>query len=255
MSHRLLTTLPVVASGSVPLVLPQVASATLLLDLRASQLVLNDGDPVSTWADASGLGHDFTRGAGSLGLIKNTVAGHPEVQFNIGSLTNDWMLGSDFADNLSTFAVFLCLRTLADTNPPSVSQSWPIISKMNNEGDGAGWIAEGVNIQFWFQDAGGNHVDSQSFLTNDYPVKSMERTATVINVYTNGSLDDALIGSVRFSDFSNTEPVRIGATGSLLGDEFVSMALRAALIYRIDNFTNWDLTDRAAINAWLATNT
>src|SRR6185436_20337393 len=39
--------------------LPQVSSATLLLDLEADTLLLSEGDPVSLWEDQSGNGNDF----------------------------------------------------------------------------------------------------------------------------------------------------------------------------------------------------
>ena len=58
--------------------LPTVPAGTALLGLLAKDFAaLADGASIGdTWAEHSGLGHDFTRGAGATGLLKQTAGGH-----------------------------------------------------------------------------------------------------------------------------------------------------------------------------------
>lgn len=67
---------------------------SLLLWLRADSLALNDGDPVSTWADRSGKAHNATAAGGVRPIYHTTVTeltSYPIVQFDG---TDDVMTGA-----------------------------------------------------------------------------------------------------------------------------------------------------------------
>ncbi len=83
-----------------------------LLDLQADTLALADNDPVSTWADQSGQNHDFTQ-TGTARPTKQTVSGYPVVSFDG---INNLMVGSNFADGLDSFTVFVLCNLNSSTN-------------------------------------------------------------------------------------------------------------------------------------------
>lgn len=85
--------------------LPQVASATLLcgLDALTDIVLLADGDPISTWADQSGNGNNFTQ-TGIARPTKQTVGGYAAV---VPDGVDDWMDGGNFAENLDVFSIII----------------------------------------------------------------------------------------------------------------------------------------------------
>jgi hypothetical protein len=218
-----------------------------LLDLEADTLVLSNGDPVSVWADQSVDGNDFTQsGAARPVYVEDFGDGYPTVYFESGT----WMLGANIFDNCESFTVFLVLKSLSDTTPANANAGFPIISKLNNTGDGAGWIIEGiVTPNIWLQDAGGNHTDVQRPTGNVVgKVLAFEKTAIQLNIYMNGTLSNNSSGVVRIPDFSNSEPLRINATGDLVNDQYTQFDMCALRIIA----PALDATARAAVEAELA---
>lgn len=240
--------------------LPDVSGSTALLALLASDFSgLTDDVGIGTaWNDHSAIGNNFALGAGSLQPTKTTVGGKTRVQFDYGQ----WMQGPNFADSLSMFAVFIVADwPNHDTTPPNTNAVWPMITKISNQGDGAGWMIDGsqtggnIRPDSFFQDAGGNHFDGQPYfdpiLTT--AVYVMERDGTNINIYIDGVL--TTVKEITFTDYSNSEPVRINVTGDITNDGYTVFTVGAFLIYQITNLNVWQSTDRAAITAWLAANT
>jgi len=240
-----------------PLVLPQVASATLLLDLQADTLALADNDPVSTWADQSGNGHDFTQ-TGDARPLKQTISGIP---FVVGDGVNDWMDGGNFADNLSDFAVIILQR-----KPNSGGAS--IISKLDVDVD---WGYNGWNIGRSDDSSlfAGTGVDyrqqimnpSVSDAINDIRIWSFEKHASNdaddFHIYRNGvNVDGDTLNSTGdpIATFTNAVNVKLFVEGGVNGVDdagFCKTPLAAVLIYQITNLDNW-AADRAAVEAWLA---
>src|SRR5687768_11145672 len=90
--------------------------AGLKLWLKADAITgLADGDPVTTWADSSGEGNDFTQGtAGNKPIYKTSILfGLPVVRFDG---TDDVLLGGDLsADFPSAATLFVLFKPNSDT--------------------------------------------------------------------------------------------------------------------------------------------
>jgi hypothetical protein len=107
---------PIVMSGAVPAapawVPTDIAGCKLWLD--ASQIVgLSDGDPVGTWADASGLGNNFSQSteASKPAYKINILNGLPSVR----SASNDFMTSTASGliavpANTNSFTVFMVYK-------------------------------------------------------------------------------------------------------------------------------------------------
>jgi hypothetical protein len=225
--------------------LPQVASATLLLDLEADTLSLSDGDPVSTWADQSGNGHDFTQ-TGNARPTKQTVSSYPAVVFDG---VDDWMDGANFADNLDSFAVF----TVAIPRAGIGNQAYYVAKSPDNN---MGWFFDNHGSQFFWQDLIG---DNYYFIYYDnlpnFDIKIVscaeKLSATSGHIYINGdNTNELFFGNGTSIDFSNSANVTLGLLREG-GQSFPSVDLLAVLIYQITDIANW-ATDRAAIISWLA---
>lgn len=224
--------------------LPDVASSTLLLSLQADALSLSDGAAVSTWPDLSGQGHTFTQ-TGVARPTKQTISGYPAVVFDG---VDDWMDGGNFADNLSSFTVFVVYRQDSE----SASTYHPLITKADNILTAAGWAIsnEGFNMQA--QEAGGSVFSGRiagGFVgLADFHVRTYEFVSkNNVHFYVDSaSDDDATFGTGGVANMSTTTTVRLAALGdlSLL---FQEMSLRAAMIYSPAP----SATDRTAIEAWL----
>lgn len=231
--------------GGGGLELPQVASATLLLDLQADTLMLADGDSVSIWADQSGNGHDFTQ-TGDAGPDVQTIDGYKAVVFDG---IDDFMNGGEFADNLpEPFAVFTIAKyTGGDSNNN-------LISKLNFM-TYKGWAVQAWGAALYVgDDSGSNFVNvtnaaSANFDSFEVRTAELDIFAThEAHVYINGDSSgesDYSVGTVL--DYSVNDPVLIGVDDGI----FSNIAIQAILIYQITDLDNWP-TDRAAIEAWLA---
>jgi hypothetical protein len=89
-----------------------------LLDLQADTLALNDGDPVSTWPDASGNGYDFTQSGSARPAYAADYNDHPSVFFNSPNNEPQWLLGQNWAtlDDMDSFSVFVVCSTDQNAN-------------------------------------------------------------------------------------------------------------------------------------------
>lgn len=226
-------------------VLPQVPSATLILDLEADTLVLSDGDPVSTWADQSGNGNDFTQ-AGGARPTKQTIGGYSAVTFDG---VDDWMDGGNAADNLPGFAVFVVVQVVTETG-----SNW--VSKYESGVSGApGWVIEGWQNEFIVTQDNSNYIDLATEPFIDDGVKGIACgefiDSTHYHAYTNG------VENVRFDGSAGTVANFSTAIHTVLATDipnhfgYSNVNMYAVLIYQITDPANW-ATDRAAITAWLA---
>ena len=199
---------------------------------------------VTTWADQSGNGRDFTQ-SGTARPIKQTISGYPALVFDNA---NDWMLGPNFADNLASFTVF----TIARSNIPAGGDI--IISKVVETFVNSGWAVDAFGAEIYVGQNDTNFLDANNDLSNTNILKV--RTAEFLSisalphVYINGSNlgeSNEIVGTP--TTYTNTEPVRLGVTGATLpGGVFYSGILRAVMIYSPAP----NAADRAAIEAWLA---
>ncbi len=83
----------------------------LFLNLQADALVLNDGDPVGTWADASGGAHDFTEATNKPTYHTNMFGTVPGVTFDG---TNDCLACSAIdLSNWTGATLYMVMKTAA----------------------------------------------------------------------------------------------------------------------------------------------
>lgn len=254
---------PAQGGGNVP-ALPDVASSTRFLDLQADAseiATLSDGTPIpTTWHDASGLGHDFTRGVAdgvrptSTGLTKQTdTNGKPYIQFNG---TDDWMLGPDFADNLPSFTLFI----VALTSNQYMLFSKIIVDYVNISSIYSGWSVlngfSGVGFQFYDHD--GTHFAGQdSVQTVNVHLLTVELVSlSEAHVYLEGVRDDFFTnppigGQLPVTNYHTTARTMLGMEDGPNGVDdsgFCAQALYAVMLYTPAP----NPTDRAAIEGWLA---
>jgi len=232
--------------------LPQVASATLLLDLEADTLTVGDGNPASPWLDQSGNSRDFT---GNRVFHSDVDGGYVD-----GNGEDQSMTGLDFGDDLDKFAVFVVLKDLG-WGGHLLDKLWA--SEDNNSYKGIEIISfDGAKVSFLLFDQDGvtsggiqtiDPITQPSVLT--FEKVSNDAFSDGLRIYVDDVLQDVDVngGGVPVS-FSTTEPWRIGLCGGPGGETdagFSPHAGRAYLIYQITDLDNW-ATDRAAITAWLA---
>lgn len=223
---------------------PTPPGPVMLLDLEADTLVLSDGDPVALWADQSGNSNDFTQ-SGDARPTKQTVDNYSVISFDG---LDDWMLGSNFADNLSSFTFVVVANRAIE------------LSKIGNNGcddpGSTGWDGSGGQFNIWTDS---NNGILQATNHNPGGVKGIISydmvSAAELHCYFNGALDDfyqnggSVIGS-GVSGFGNTEPVRLGIDGAAGDcDNFSFGNLYAVRIYA----PALSSTERAAVEAELAT--
>ncbi len=204
-----------------------------LLDLQADTLALNDGDPVSTWADQSGNSRDFTQ-TGDARPSYSYNSGNPFVYFDGNS---KWMevsaLKSAAFDNLSSFAVFM---SFINTGEVARASGNVLIGKINNIGSGAGWLcgAAGTNTMLT-QESGGS---VYSYLSDNIPIPTNSFTYTALftdrndfSLYINGVKPDQTMHIAAVADMSNAETLRLGTDALDSGDSFSIMSPGYCLIY------------------------
>jgi hypothetical protein len=233
--------------------LPDVASATRLLDVRANALVLSDGDPVSPWANAGTLGGSFTQ-TGSARPLKQTIGGYPVVVFDG---VDDWMgLGateSAALDNLDSFAVFF----VGAADPITPSSVGDLVSKSGAPGDTPAanqWALYSWGGILYIQE-GANGVQAGTYTDvsgGDMHVICGEVVSrSELHLYINGAIitdADDTWGEDGVSNYGNATPVVIGGDTYGLNNGIY----RAVLGYQITDYTAWNAGDRAAITAMLA---
>lgn len=225
---------PVNGWGSAP-----APVAPLILDLQADQLALSDNAPVSTWNDLSGYGHNFTQvGNARPTFVAADERGYPAIYFDG---IDDWMHGSDFADNLDNFTVIM----VGDAGPAMT------ITKMNNKSTGAGWAFYAGGTIGLIQEAGGNNWIEKDAI--DYPILfSLVSTLQVvskseIHLYLNGSaVYEVDFSNPPIGDYSSSESICLGVFSSLA--VFNEGYINAVRIYT----PALDAASRAAVEAELA---
>ena len=112
--------------------------AGLKLWLKADSLVLSDNDPVSTWADSSGLGNNVTGAGGARPLYKTNIQnGLPAIRFDG---TDDTLTGTFTITHGDGFAVcnFNSAGNFPDYNGLYITQGGTLISDNFFGGDGSG---------------------------------------------------------------------------------------------------------------------
>jgi hypothetical protein len=218
--------------GAAGLSLPQVASATLLLDLEADTLALSDGALVSAWADQSGNGHNFTQ-SGSARPAFHTDGNGGYVEFDG---VDDYLEGSNFADNLADFAIFVV---------GSANGSEVLLSKE----DAAFTSGYEFNLEQLYIYGGGSSnstagaAPSNTFAIINGQIQGRQNTDFFVN-----GVDQEDPGSTLIASYSVSAPVRLAVYGDLFAE---ASKMKSVLIYQITDVVNWP-TDRAAITTWLA---
>lgn len=123
--------------GNGGVVLPQVASASLLLNLQSDSLSLNNNDLISVWPDLSGNGIDFSASGTQRPTFLSNYVGYPAVWFNnpFEGGNNVWMEApnADFADNLPSFSVFSIAFATGDNDQL-------LLMKNQDSSTNRGWI-------------------------------------------------------------------------------------------------------------------
>jgi hypothetical protein len=212
-----------------------------LLDLQADALALSDGDPVSTWADQSSAGHNFTQ-TGDARPAKQTVGGYAAVVFDG---VEDYLIGSDFADNPAQLGAMVAYKGV------------PLVSKADyNTLTQVGWQIEGGTSrdpEFIFADLDGNYVDVYGPSHDpraDFYVTSVVMTgksADDVSCYAN-----SIIGTYKDSGGTivniSTSGVSITIGASNVPDNFSAGQYRAVMLFQLPP----NATNRAALEARLA---
>lgn len=228
-------------------VLPQVASATLLLNLQANTLELSDGDPVSLWADQSGNGHDFTQTGDACPSYDSAV---PSVD---GDGIDDWMEGGtgEWCDDLDSFALFIVDVRQLDSLQKTV------LAKINNFGTGSGFFMSGNNdpVLLLQDDGGNNYVFLECGLDREIGEKGIitfqvnGRSAEQIKFFYNNAEQtpsDSSAGTLL--SYASPDHVLMGRETNADDNGYMSEYISALLFYTPAP----NATDRAAIIAWLA---
>lgn len=257
-----------IVAGSVPVsapILPDVASATRILDLQSDTLALGNGDPVGTWADASGQGHDFTQSGAARPTFVANIEGTPAVYFFSGppDYPQCWMESTavDFADNLASFAVYFVARQ----DGPNINGS-TLLAKLDNDFPSSiGWVSiladngPAAYIDFVV----GEQLEPQPYIAVDnsrvvgpspfaFIVATSELLSPILaNSFINGDNSSQNLTSAGTPPlpYSNDDPIRLGGSLHDINDwTTFSGWVKAILIYSPAP----NASDRAAIEAWLA---
>lgn len=218
-------------------------SATVEGGLSYNIIPQSDTARVTTWIDQSSGAHNFTQ-SGTARPSKQTIGGYPAIIFDG---VNDWMLGSDFADNLASFTIFAVYETIT---------SKIVIGKALNDDSAAGWSLRSTRAVLYLQTDGGSAfidtaLDSSTLLLGDPHLVVVQWDApgppTIRVDGTVPAQTPDSFGTV--DDFSNAENVILGSFVDTGYNGVWEGHLYAAMIYTPAP----NASDRAAIEAWLAT--
>lgn len=233
-----------IPGGGGGVTLPDVSSATRLLDLQADALALADGDPVSTWADASGLARDFTQSGAARPIYHANDGGFPSVDLHPN--IELWMLGPDIANDSDSMTIFIVSAyTAAGVNFG--------LSKILDGNSDAGWYIYSAGSYITLQDTGDNNqADVYGAISNveNFHVLTYElaNRSIPLKLYQDSILNADGDAPPSFS-YSNAQPLRLGIRGDMIGVGAINgLKFRAVMIYEPAP----NATDRAAIEAWLA---
>lgn len=202
---------------------------------------------VTVWADQSGNGRDLTQTYPLNCPILSAGGGNPFIKTT--AVNQQWMLGQNWAalDGLASFTVFI-----VNNGPLGITK---IANNGCTDPGCTGWAVSGKSIALYTDSS--NYVYQYSTQPTVKSVWTYEVKSNMDpNVYVNGVLDDqcgpgGCVGGAGASAFSNSEPIRFGIDGAASGcDNYKTDDTYAILVYAPAP----NPTDRAAIEAWLATN-
>lgn len=176
-----------------------LALASILRWFRADNIVGADGDPIGTWPDESGQGHDATASGGDRGVLKTNIQnGLSILRWTAG--TNGYRLpdaGVDLASNNTHSWFYACSGTLSNY---SIILTYPY---------GAGWsyIQEYNTDGAFYHGAGGAYRLHTSALSNLtwYVLSLLKTGASTAKFFKTGSEITAGSGT-------------IGSTAAMTGD-------------------------------------
>lgn len=192
------------------------SSVTPILDLEADTGVsVSNVDKVNTWADQSGNGYNFTQ-TGTARPALATIGGYPCLQFDG---VDDWMLGQNWAtlDNMSSFTFFRVSKQFG----VGAAVMTKAANDQCDEPGSIGWVV--WSFLAYIMNGLDNRFTSQPplplpatpcILTHEFVSR------TLAHGYVNGSSIGSLnpngvqVGNP-VTDYSTSEPVRIGADGTL----------------------------------------
>ena len=235
-------------AGAAAPTLPDVASATRLLDLRYTDLSLG---AIATWPDNTSLHHDSTQSIPTArpALVADAGDGKAGVYFN-GGFVVQWLDCGNFADNLNHFAVIFVAAS--DGN-----NTTDIISKLNNDASFAGWAVRisAAQSSYLQGETGFSGITNPNVPDTTFAVRTCEFLSdrTHKHYFINSNNSDEVETPALIADYSNNEPVRIGVEGFAGIADFNAFSgwMRNIMLYEITDDVNWP-TNRAAIEAWLA---
>lgn len=229
--------------GGGGLTLPQVASASLLLDLEADTLSLSDSDPVSLWADQSGNGHDFTASGDQRPTKQTDGDNFPYV---VGDANLQFMGSGNFADNLPSIGV-IYVWAIEDFGLQGTANE--VVSKYSLDTFNPPLWAFGTTSIDYQQDS--ENSTAGTIITSDWLVNAKRYVqSSVVKNYTTPQM--LINGSEEHSSYGGGGVVTSVANSDNVNLLVFSYArLYSVLIYQITDLINWS-TDCAAITAWLA---
>lgn len=261
--HSHLLTLLAHPNTGAPTTLPDVESATLLLNLQADALAVGDGNPVSTWTNAGTAGGSFTQ-TGSNRPTWQANSGTPYVEFDG---TDDYMTAgaaiNTALDNPSAYAVVAIVEYLS---PYGV-----VLAKID------------VTLEYVFSgwESNWSHLDADYLIdmncfdninTDNNPLsmistiqapgsplaQTWEKVSNaVLHVYSGTTnIDDGGTNvPTGYAQCSTTAPVTLGIESGDSGVEnngYANMHLYGVMFYQINDYTAWNASDRNAVIGWIA---
>lgn len=182
---------------------------------------------VTTWADQSGNGHDFTQ-TGTARPSKQTIGGYSAITHDG---VNDWLNGGNFADNLASFTVM----TLA--NDPGNDNGHLITKHSEGTSPNDGWSLDPSDYGFMIEQGAGENsymvflTDYSFYFTNFVVVTGEKKSNSELHMWfnqQNTGEDYDIVGTV--TSFTNSDPVAIGRSGAN-GAQFTDISYRSAMIF------------------------
>lgn len=246
-----------VAGGGGEPTLPNVASAAL--ELRLDSLIdiasLDDDDLISAFEDQSGHNRDFTA-TGDARPIKQTFDSIP---FAVPDGIGNWMDGGVFADNLTSFVVFLVMRYTgaggATLNKLDVNADWEYNGWLvkNDGGLALEQQAPAGDEQRLSQTQNNNVGIGEAHLVTMEKIDNTELHCYLDGVLNDG-FDPADLSGDPITSTTNSETVKLWVEGGVNGvddNDYSNIPVAAISLYRITDIDNWP-TDRSSIHAWLS---
>lgn len=170
---------------------PASLGSTLVLWLKADSLSLNDGDPVSSWADSSGTGNTATGTTTTRPLYKvNILNGMPVVRFDG---TDDKLLVADAnsIDLTGDQTIFVVVKYSGTKGA--------LIDHYDNGGGFTGYgfeigQATPSKLSYWSSGKGSRQSDTPDLTTGAFHLVAIIRTSGSVVFYTDGTAGATLTG-------------------------------------------------------------